>query len=335
MDPITHTLTALTLSRAGLNKVTPWAAPMLIASSLAADLDWLTSLGGPEAFLRGNRTATHSLLGTAVIALFVAAAFWAVRRNHAKAPVRFGPALVVCAAGAGVHLLMDLANSYGVMLLWPFRRTWFAWDLVDTIDVAVLLWILLGLLLPPLFRLITEEIGAKGKRSGPQRGAIVALAAVLLWVGLRWGMHDRAMEMMRVRVYNGESPVDIAALPTAASPLEWKGVVETESLFDVMDVPLGPHAIFDPLMGRMYFKPETSAALDEARRSILVQRFLEFARFPRMTLQRTENGYHFELKDMRFDTWMPGRQVPRVVVELNPEMQLLSEKLYFAPAMVR
>src|SRR5437879_11139838 len=42
-----------------------------------------------------------------------------------SAPVQFVRALLVCGAGAAGHLLLDLGNSYGVMLLWPFRAKWY------------------------------------------------------------------------------------------------------------------------------------------------------------------------------------------------------------------
>ena len=67
MEPVTHALTSIALGRAGLNKVTRMATPMLLVSGLIADVDWVTRLGGASAFLHGHRTATHSLLGTAVI----------------------------------------------------------------------------------------------------------------------------------------------------------------------------------------------------------------------------------------------------------------------------
>jgi inner membrane protein len=334
LDPLTHALSGAVLSRVGLNKATPLALPMLIASSLAADFDWFTSLGGAEAFLRGNRTATHSLAGTAVIAIVIAGIFTLLPRKHPAPPVRFLDALFVCVTGAGVHLLMDLTNSYGVMLLWPFRRTWFAWDLVDTMDVGILAWLLLGLLMPGLFRLITEEIGAKAKRTGPRRGAIFALVMLTLWIGARWGLHDHAIAMLEARNYSSEPPNAVGAFPSAVSPLDWKGVVETDSLVKVLDVPIG-HGVFDPMLGESYFKPEPSPVLDEARRSVTVDEFMHFARFPSARVAKTDEGWRFELRDLRFHTWIPGRQVPRVVVELNKEFQIVSETLYFSPAMVR
>lgn len=329
MEPLTHALTSLALGRAALNKTTRLATPMLLVAGLAADLDWLSQAGGARAFLHGHRTATHSLAGTAVIALATAAGFWWWGRKHPAAPIRFLPALTVASAGAGVHLLMDLANSYGVKLWWPFRQTWHAWDLVHSIDPWILVLLLLGLLLPGLFRLIGEEIGARPKKRGAQRGAIVVLALVVLYVGGRWALHDRALEMLRSRVYHGEAPLAIGAFPSGTSPLTWWGVVETDNALQQIEVSLGPGNDFDPDRGRTLFKPEPSPALDAARKSELAKEFLQFARFPRASVEKTADGYHVELRDLRFATLLAGGTGFVAIIELNRQFQVVNEELRY------
>jgi len=39
MEPVTHALTSIALGRAGLNKITRAATPMLLFSGLIADVD--------------------------------------------------------------------------------------------------------------------------------------------------------------------------------------------------------------------------------------------------------------------------------------------------------
>src|ERR1039458_2864074 len=116
MEPVTNALTAIALGRAGLNKVTPMATPMLLVSGLIADVDWVTRLGGANAFLRGHRTATHSMLGTAVLIVAVALVFVFAGRKYPQFATNTLSALLICAVGAGVHLLLDLLNGYGVKL---------------------------------------------------------------------------------------------------------------------------------------------------------------------------------------------------------------------------
>ncbi len=198
MEPVTHALTSIALGRAGLNKITRAATPMLLVSGLIADVDWVTRLAGAAAFLHGHRTATHSLAGTAVIVAAVAAASWFAGRKYPKFAVGIFPALAICAVGAGAHLLLDLLNGYGVKLLWPFSAKWFAWDLADSMDSWILFFLLAGLLIPELFRLVLEEIGSKPKRHGRQRGAIVSLAMCRL--DSSRGGHSRTNERSRCSI---------------------------------------------------------------------------------------------------------------------------------------
>ena len=78
MEPVTHALTSIALGRAGLNRITRAATPMLLVSGLIADVDWVTRLGGAATFLRGHRTVTHSFFGTVAIIAAVAAASWLI-----------------------------------------------------------------------------------------------------------------------------------------------------------------------------------------------------------------------------------------------------------------
>ncbi len=332
MDPVTHTAASLALARAGLDRATRLATPMLLISGLAADLDWLSLAGGARAYLHLHRTATHSLLGTAAIAFALAAMFWWLGRGHPTAPVRFGRAAAVCAAGAGLHLLLDLTNSYGVQLLWPFRTKWYALDLMDSIDPWVLFLLLMGLLLPGLFRLVSEEIGARPKKRGPQRGAIIALALLAAYCGGRSVLHERAMALLRSRLYHGATPLAAGAFPRGASPLTWSGVVETDNTLEQIEVSLAPGSSFDPDLARTHFKPEASPALDAARKSELAQDFLNFARFPMASVQKTDDGYRVELRDLRFSSPLPGRRELVATIDLNRQAQVTHEELRFETA---
>lgn len=329
MEPVTHALTSLALGRAGLNKTTRWATPMLIVAGLAADVDWLSVAAGPHAFLRAHRTATHSLAGAVAILLVVGGVFWWLGRRDSSAPVRLPRALAVCGIGAAAHLLLDLTNSYGVELLWPFREKWYAWDLMDSIDPWVLCLLLLGLLLPGLFRLVLEEIGARPKARGRQRGAIAALVLLALYGGGRWVLHGRARELLRAHLYHGEIPLTTGAFPRGASPLVWSGVVETENTLDEIEVSLEPGSVFDPGRARTHFKPEASPALEAARKSPASVEFLQFARFPLASVEKTENGYRVELRDLRFSSPLPGQRGVTVAIELNRELLVTKEAFRF------
>ena len=337
MEPVTHALASLALGRAGLSRVTRRATPMLLVSGLAADLDWASFTAGAPAYLAWHRTASHSLLGTAAIAAGVAAGFslWGRRRKDSR-PVRFLPALAVCAAGAGLHLLLDLTNSYGVKLLWPFSARWFAWDLAEPVDPGLLLILLAGLLLPGLLNLITEEIGARAQRRPGQRGAIVAISLVALYIGGRALLHQRAGALLNSHIYREEEPIRAGVFPTF-SPITWRGVVETETALHQVEVPLSPGAPFDPRLARNQFKPEKSEVLDRAIASDAARAFLAFARFPLARVEPAGDGFEVRIRDLRF---VPQGGTPNsteivAVITVNARGEIASSALEFETSATR
>jgi inner membrane protein len=329
MDPVTHALTSIALGRAGLNKITRAATPMLLVSGLIVDVDWLTRLGGAGAFLRGHRTVTHSLVGTAVVITAVAAAFWLIGCKYSKLAVRFLPAFVICMVGAGAHLLLDLLNGYGVKLFWPFTTKWYSWDIVYPVDSWILFFLLAGLLLPELFRLVLEEIGSKPKRRGRQRGAIFGLACVVLIIGGRAFAHQRAIALLDSRNYHGQTPLVVAAFPKPSNPLLWSGVVETDNAVINLEVPLGLGRNFDPDLADVHFKPQPSDTLKNAVGSAAAVEFLNFARFPLASVQPEGDGFQVRLRDMRFASELAGRRGIVAIIHLNAQSLVTGDRIEF------
>ncbi len=329
MEPVTHALASIALARAGLNKITRAAIPMLLVSGTIADVDWVTRLGGAATFLRGHRTVTDSLVGTAAIVAAVAAGSWLIGRKYPRFAVGILPAILICSAGAGSHLLLDLLNSYGVKLLWPFSEKWYAWDLAASADSWILFFLLCGLLLPELFRLVLEEIGSKPRRNSRRRGAIIGLAFVALIVAGRALAHQRALALLDSRDYRGQVPLQVAAYPWASNPLQWSGVVETDNAVFNLEVPLGPVGEFDPESAEVHFKPQTSLTLKHAVGCPVAIEFLNFARFPLASVQPDGDGFQVRLRDMRFESELPGRRGIVAVIDLNAQSLVIGERLEY------
>ena len=74
MDNITHTLTGVMLSRAGLNRLSPHATLLLVVGANAPDLDVVSAIAGSSAYLQYHRGPSHSLVAIPVLALLVTAA---------------------------------------------------------------------------------------------------------------------------------------------------------------------------------------------------------------------------------------------------------------------
>jgi inner membrane protein len=329
MEPITHALASIALGRAGLNKIARAATPILLVSGMIADVDWVTRLGGADTFLRGHRTVTHSLLGAVVTIAAVATASWFIGRKYPKFAVGIFPALAICAIGAGAHMFLDMLNGNGLKLLWPFSPKWYSWDLADSVDSWILFFLLVGLLVPELFRLVLEEIGSKPKRHGSQRGAIAGLVFVVMVIAGRAFAHQRAIALLDSREYRGQTPLVAAAFPKPSNPLLWSGVVETDNAVLNLEVPLGPGREFDPELADVHFKPESSVTLKNAVTTPTAIEFLNFARFPLASVQPEGDGFQVRLRDMRFAYELPGRRGIIAVVDLNAQSLVIREHLEF------
>ena len=307
---------------------------MLLVSGVAADLDYVSYLGGPGAFLKLHRALFHSAVGSlAVIGVIGAAFCFLDRKRPAKnpaAPLRFLPAAAVCALGVTCHLTLDLCNGESVQLLWPFKIVSAAWNLTQSLDPWILFLLLTGLLLPHLFRLVSEEIGERKRGAVGGQGAAIALLLLLAYMGARAYLHSRAVDQLVSREYHHRAPLAAGAFPSASAPFTWRGVVTTDNTIEEVEISLAPGAEFDPDRSLTRYKPEESPALEAGQQTASAKKFLEYARFPLASVVHLEDGYRFELRDMQF---AGGDNSPAdifVRVDLDSGLHVREEGFLFA-----
>jgi inner membrane protein len=317
MDNLTHTAVGLFLSRAGLNRWTPRATLIVILAANAPDIDVVSAAGGALNYLHYHRHLTHSLAAMPVMALLPVV----LVRVAGRKPIRWVGAFCAAMVAVASHLLLDLTNSYGIRLFLPFSRDWQRLDLTNVVDLWIWAVLLLGIAGPFLSRLVGAEITSGRRRAEyPGRGfAIFALSFVLLYNCGRAALHGRAVASLDARLYQDSVPLRVAALPGAANPLRWRGLVETGDFYAVADVNLAGE--FDPSRAALFYKPDSSPALDAARRAPAVREFLEFSQFPLWRVSpaaELENGRLVEVFDMRFGSpQQPGFMASALVDSEN------------------
>src|SRR5205823_3850454 len=100
LDNLTHTLTGLALSRAGLNRLTPQATAILLLAANAPDIDVLCAAGGSLAYMHYHRHLTHSLLMAPAMALLPLLVVWLATRK----PIDWKWGYLASLAGLASHL---------------------------------------------------------------------------------------------------------------------------------------------------------------------------------------------------------------------------------------
>jgi inner membrane protein len=332
MDNLTHTLTGIAISQTGLNRKTRFATLTLILAANAPDIDVLAGLKGSIAYLKYHRGIAHSFVGIVALAFIIwGVVCWLGKRAKPKLGPPLNPRWLLLAAllGTGSHLLLDFTNSYGVRPFLPFSGRWYAWDIMFILDPLLLSILILGLALPWLLRLVSEEVG--GSRSRLLPGAVFCLCAMVALWGVREFAHRRALSILDSHNYSGELPKRFSAFPNMVNPLNWIGVVETDSAFHIVAVnALDSNGTPEEL--ESFEKPAPSPALTAATKTRGGMVMLDFARFPWAQVDASDEGYQVSVTDLRFFNPSAETRGFTLEIELDKNLQTRSENLDFAGA---
>jgi len=332
MDPLTHALASYSLQRATFPGIPRAATTAVVLAGMIADADLLSTYFGPSAYLTFDRTYFHSLLAALVFSLLATLPFFFLKPKSPANQISRATIFTAALAAALLHLILDFCQTSGVELLWPFSIRSFALDWIPSLDLWVLGILLVGVLLPLLSGLVTEEIGARSKGPRGRLGATFALAALILYLAVRFVFHGNAIAALESRTYRGELPRKVAAFAESSSPFRWHGIVETERALHDVEVPVGPGADFDPASAITSYKPEPSPALDAARNPATARRFLQVARFPKATVEQTPAGFHVILRAFPYSRNSGSGLRVQVLIDTNPSGKILSEDLAWVPS---
>jgi len=315
VDIATHALTSFAVAR-GFFPSRRWPTVLgIIFAGTLADIDLVSAWFGPTAYFATRRTFTHSVLGTfLVIGVAVLFAQYLARKQPTEPVGALVPPLAIAAV---LHVALDVLQSEGVALFWPFSSTRYAAGCLPSVDLWITALLIAGILVPELFRLITSEIGVKDKRPRGRNGALVAVALIAAYISVRALLHQGSVASLDPHSYKGESAHRVGAFPDAFSPFIWHGIVETRSFVCQVAVPTGPGRSFDPESADCLPKPEASPQLNAAQQTDIAREYVRTMPFPRAIVSKTQDGYEVVIHSMRdvAERETPRRLAARIFVD--------------------
>ncbi len=241
MEPVTHVLTGACLARAGLNRRAAYATVAMAIAAEFPDIDTLWGFRGPLDAFQHHRGITHTFLGVPFEAAIVLAIVYAIHRWRAArytrrrpavpvgdhvpierpltaAPVHWGLLYGFCILALLSHLLLDYTNNYGLRPFFPFNPHWYAASIVFIFDPVIFCLLLMGLIVPVIFRLVSSEVASRRQRFTGTGWPIAALLLIVLFWVARWTEHNRAMQLAMSQSLEAPPPQSFDDAPSAAAP---------------------------------------------------------------------------------------------------------------------
>jgi hypothetical protein len=227
---------------------------------------------------------------------------------------------------------MDVLQAHPIAPFWPFSARRFSLDISPAIDPWLLVIVAAAILLPELFRLVSDEIGSRAKRQRGRSGAIAGLTLAMIYLAMRAQLHGNVAASLEARTVSGEIPRRVAAFPDSVSPFLWHSVVETDSAFSLSTQrSMGGEVSYATGVTALR-KPEPSPALTAAQSSPAAITFLKTARFPKATVEQESEGFSVEINDLKDQAMQTSNHAIFADIVIDKNSSLLSSELQWQRA---
>ncbi|HET6374069.1 MAG TPA: metal-dependent hydrolase [Candidatus Polarisedimenticolia bacterium] len=291
MDPVTHTLVGAVLANGVFRRRLGNASiPILAVASNLPDIDALVMLSGrPEALLL-RRTFGHSLC---LLPLWILLMAWICRRLCPR--LGFGACLALTAVGASLHLVFDMVNSFGVVLLWPFSLWRPEWAIIYIVDP-----LLTGLLAAPF--LVCAPARLRSVLPRLCKGSLVAVACYMTLCAASRASADRVLARQVAEL--PARPDFVYLFPEPLGAHRWRGVIRSGDTYRLY--------LISSLGGTCDLKGLIRSAIDDPRviaagQSELGLRLNQFFKAPVWRVHGAEAESPVTVEDLRFASLVLNR----------------------------
>lgn len=252
MDPVTHGLAGAVMKHLGFQRKR--AMGVMVAASLAPDIDYLSRLGGTASFLEHHRGITHGIMALFLVPLSIAIVAGGRKDRAYYYFIGF--------LAYAFHLFLDLTNPYGVRILSPIDDRYFSLDLNFIIEPYITLGLLAAFL-----------IARRSKDKG-RKAAVCFFLLFFLYTGAKYMLHERAEEYLRARL-SDQAIQRVTPLPGGL--FRWWYVSESKDGPVVGMVDMFTDGAY---MHRRYTRQGKSPLVGASKQTPAVASYLKFARDP-------------------------------------------------------
>ena len=306
MDTPTHALIGRLIARSVWPEQQSRALVNLVTiASVLPDLDVFFP-GDPLERLETHRGITHSFFGVAIGALALA---WVARRAGLRR-FSFPKVYAVGLFGLLIHILFDLATSYGTMIFHPFSNFRVSFDILFIIDPYLDVIVIGGLVL--------GWVNWRKRSFGYRIGLLVFGCYLTLNLGVSLlGYHH----IHRWCDDHEIQPDRVAIFPTPFSPLHRRGLVTSGDRVWYLPLSASGNVKDDNLV---YASALSDARLDALWKTKSGKIYRWFARFPVFEESSSDGLTTVVIQDLQFVVqpvglgWL-GSWAARTALDHNPE----------------
>ncbi len=215
MDPISHGMVGLAIATISGEPIIGAVSIGTTLGAMAPDLDILAQFKGHLSYLKNHRGMSHSILFLAGISLALS-----IILNFIFPETNFLRILLWTFIGSLSHSFLDILNSYGAQILWPFSKKRFSGSLLLAYDPVVISL--------SLYMLVSRT-----------PGNIVSLRAgflFIIYLFIRMLARNLIYDKLILRLGKDINIKKVKLLPSMTRIHKWHFIVEAKERFIVGEV---------------------------------------------------------------------------------------------------
>jgi inner membrane protein len=310
MDPLTHGLIGISLS-AFSGHTLQISDPVVLGCTFGAmipDLDIINYCKGRLNYLLKHRGASHSLVVTAAMSAFLSVAL------HTLFPgTPFGMIFLWTLIGVLSHVIIDVLNSYGAELLWPFVKKKFTINTIVLMDPGISLFFFSAMIATVRFPHWAYALNL---------GAFLASGLLLSGKILtRLKIRNRL-----IRDFHLTAQDEVKVFPALYRTFKWNYLIIQDSLIRFGTIRRGMPVLLRSLPVARQEDPYLAAVMD----GMLANIFDQFTPYYYVSLRHTEDEREYQFLDLRYwtkgDFFYSGKVVLGANGEITEEAFIINPK---------